>query len=278
MSKGFDAVSFQRERVRLRAEQETLLITLYAKTENVPGGIFYDRKALEIREQIDYDFGALHVPMGTRLTLCLRASKLDETARKFLERQPQGMVIHLGCGLDSRFERVDNGKVEWYDLDLPDVIELRGKFFTETGRYHMIPASVTDHDWFNRIPAQDGAVLIIAEGLMMYLPEQEVKALVLKLHEEYPGCTLAFDAYSTQVVRRITAHPSIQRTGAVIQWGIDEPTELESWADGMRFSEEWFFTQAREIERLGFGYRLMFKISGLFPAARKAHRILFYTL
>ena len=267
-----------KEKVQLKAEQETLLITLYAKTENVPGGIFFDEKALEIREGIDYDFSALHVPMGTRLTLCLRAGKLDETARDFLGRHPQGVVLHLGCGLDSRFERVDNGKVEWYDLDMPDVIDLRHRFFTESERYHMIASSVTDLGWMQRVAAHGRPVLVIAEGLMMYLPEQEVKALVLKLHEEYPGCALAFDAYSTQVVKRITAHPSIQRTGAAIQWGIDDPTDLESWADGIHFNDEWFYTQAPEIEKLGFGYRLMFKISGLFRAARKAHRILFYTL
>jgi len=267
-----------KEKVLLRAEQETLLITLYAKTENVPGGIFFDAKALEIRERVDYDFSALHVPMGTRLTVCLRAGKLDETARDFLARHPQGVVLHLGCGLDSRFERVDNGQVEWYDLDLPDVIELRRKFFTESERYHMIASSVTDLSWMQRVAAQGRPVQVIAEGLMMYLSEADVRALLLELHERYPGCELAFDAYSTQVVQRILAHPSIQKTGAVIQWGIDEPAELESWGDGIRFVEEWFFTQAGQIERLAFGYRLMFKISGLFRAARKAHRILYYAL
>jgi O-methyltransferase involved in polyketide biosynthesis len=173
---------------------------------------------------------------------------------------------------------VDNGSVEWYDLDLPDVIELRRRFFSETERCHMIASSVTDFDWMKKVSTQGRAVLVIAEGLLMYLKEADVKALLLKLQAEYPGSAFVFDAYSTQVVQRITAHPSIRSTGATIHWGIDDPKEIESWGKGIRLKEEWYFTQSREIEKLAFGYRLIFKLSGLFQAARKAHRILYYNV
>jgi O-methyltransferase involved in polyketide biosynthesis len=161
---------------------------------------------------------------------------------------------------------------------LPDVIALRRRFYEESKRYHMIASSVTDLDWAQPVSAQGRPVLVIAEGLLMYLKEADVKALLLMLQAEYPGCELIFDAYSTQVVRRITAHPSIQRTGATIQWGIDDPAEIEEWGEGIRLKEEWFFSQSQAIAGLPFGSRLMFGLAALFPAARKAHRILYFSL
>ncbi len=270
--------SAPKEKIHLKAEQETLLITLYSKAVNVPAGLPRGSKARQILEQLEYDFSALRVPLGTRLTVCLRAMKLDDIARDFLHDLPDCVVLHLGCGLDNRFQRVDNGRVEWYDLDLPDVIALRRRFYEECERCHMIASSVTDLEWTRFVSAQGRPVLVIAEGLLMYLEEPDIKALLLKLQAEYPGCSLAFDAYSPQVVRRISAHPSIQRTGATIQWGIDDARQIEAWGEGIRLNEEWYFDQSQAIARLAFGYRLVFALAALFPAARKAHRILHFNL
>ena len=89
---------------------------------------------------------------------------------------------------------------------------------------------------------------------------------------------MVFDAFSAFTARNVYRNPSLKKTGAVIQWGIDDPREIEKWAPGIHLNEEWFFDQAEEIDGLSFGYRLMFKISGLFAAARKAYRILDYNL
>lgn len=267
-----------REKIQLTAEQETLLITLYSKAVSPPSSVFFDEKSREILERVDYDFSRLRVPVGTRLTVCLRARKLDDYAREFLSRHPRGVVLHLGCGLDSRYTRVDNGEVTWHDLDLPEVIDLRKKFFEETHRYHMIPSSVTDLRWMGTVPRESRAVLVIAEGLMMYLEERAVKSLILKLKEDFPGCELVFDAYSRLTARSAKRHPSVRATGAVMRWGIDDAKAIESWAEGIRLKEEWTFTQSEHIEKLAFGYRLMFRLTGLFSVARKAHRILYYSL
>jgi O-methyltransferase involved in polyketide biosynthesis len=267
-----------REKVHLTAEQETLLITLYSRAVSHPRSVFFDEKSQEILERVDYDFSRLKVPVGTRLTVCLRARKLDDDAREFLASHPRGMVLHLGCGLDSRCTRVDNGEVTWYDLDLPDVIALRRKFFMEGPRYHMIPSSVTDLSWMDAVPRGNGNVLIIAEGLTMYLEELAVKALILKLKENLPGSELAFDAYSTLTARSVRRHPSVRATGATMHWGIDDARAIESWAKGIRLREEWTFTQSEHIGKLALGYRLMFRLTGLFSVARKAHRILYFLL
>ena len=267
-----------KEKIRMTPAQETLLITLYSKAMGCPESLFSDAKSLEILNQIDYDFSQLQVPVGTRLTVCIRAKKIDEYVMGFITSHPKGLVLHLGCGLDSRYIRVDNGNVEWYDLDMQEVIDLRKIFYDEPDRYHMIPDSVTNLRWAEMIPSQGRPVMVIAEGLMMYLTEEEVRSLILKLKESYPGCEFVFDAYSTLAARSVKGHPSIKRTGAVIHWGIDDPQAIEKWGDGIRLREEWYFTQSEAIETLAFGYRLMFRLSGLFLAARKAHRILYYTL
>ncbi len=267
-----------RKKIRLAPEQETLMITLYSKAMGCPDSLFDDDKSREILEQIDYDFTQLKVPVGTRLTVCIRARKIDDYVMGFLAKHPKGLVLHLGCGLDSRFTRVDNGDVEWYDLDMPEVIDLRKHFFEETARYHMIPSSVTNLRWAEMIPTQSHPVMVIAEGLMMYLTEEEARSLMLKLKEAFPGCEFVFDAFSTLTAKSVKGHPSIRRTGAVIHWGIDDAEDIEKWGDGIRLKEEWYFTQSEAIETLAFGYRLIFRLTGLFLAVRKAHRILYYAL
>jgi O-methyltransferase involved in polyketide biosynthesis len=161
---------------------------------------------------------------------------------------------------------------------MQEVIDLRKNFYQETDRYHMIPSSVIDLHWVETIPSQSRPVMIVAEGLMMYLTEQEVRSLTLKLKERYPGCEFVFDAFSTLAARSVKSHPSIRRTGAVIHWGIDDAEAIEKWRHGIRLREEWYFTQSEAIKTLAFGYQLIFRLSGLFLAARRAHRILYCTL
>jgi O-methyltransferase involved in polyketide biosynthesis len=142
----------------------------------------------------------------------------------------------------------------------------------------MIPSSVTNLGWVDSISSQGRPVLVIAEGLLMYLKEEEARALILKLQGTFPECEMVFDAYSTLTARNANKHPSIKKTGAVIRWGIDDALAIEQWAEGIRLKEEWYFTQSEDLEKLRFGYRLAFRAAELFPAAKKAHRILYYKL
>jgi O-methyltransferase involved in polyketide biosynthesis len=266
-----------KEKITLTAEQETLMITLYCKTLAAPKGVFADDEAWKLLEKIDYDFSRLKVKPGTRLTIFIRTKRLDDYVREFLSRAPDGIVLHLGCGLDTRFSRVDNGRVRWFDLDLPDVIDLRGKLFTESPRYRMIASSVADFGWLEKIP-RNRPVFIAAEGLLMYLSEEKVKELLLRLREAFPGSEIAFDAFSTLTARNIHRADVLKTTGASIHWGIDDPKQIETWAPGIRLVEEWSFFQSEDIDKLGWGNRMMFRLAGRFPAAAKAHRILYYSL
>lgn len=273
-------MAYEKQNILFKKEQETLLIPLCSKAieSRQPNPIFFDQKSLDMLDRIKYDFPRLKVPRKTSLMVCMRAAKIDDYARSFLSQHPEGIVLHLGCGLDSRFSRVDNGQVIWFDLDMPDVIELRRKFYDESNRYHMIASSVTDFSWADILPLHAQPALVIAEGLLMYLKEEDVKTLFQKLHQKIPGSSIVFDAFSTMTVKGVKYQPSIKSTGALVHWGIDNPREIEQWTEGIRFVEEWFFSQSETIAKLGLAYRLTFKLAGFFKAANKAHRILYFKL
>jgi len=268
----------EKTKITLTPEQETLLIPLYTKAQ--PGNpLFFDPKAQDILSQVDYDFTRLRVPYKTVILVCQRAKKLDAVTRDFLAGHPSGSVLHLGCGLDGRFWRVDDGKVEWYDLDMPPVIELRQRFYPASEqRYHMIASSVTDLEWVKLVIAAGRPVLVVAEGLLMYLGEAEVRRLLLRLQEAFPGCRLVADVFSRMTARLATRHPALKQTGASIGWGIDDPREIEAWSPGTHLLEEWFFTQDPDLDRLSLGYRLAYKLAGAFKMVQRAHRILYYQL
>jgi O-methyltransferase involved in polyketide biosynthesis len=264
-------------KVTLTPEQETLLIPLVAKAQP-ENPLFFDLRARDILNQVDYDWARLRVPYKTIVLICQRTKKLDAATRAFLAERPDGVVIHLGCGLDSRFWRVDNGQVEWYDLDMPPVIELRRQFYAGHERYHLIASSVTDLEWVDSVAAAGRLTLIVAEGLLMYLGEAHVRRLLLRLREAFPGCRLIADVFSRLTARSATRHPSLKQTGASIGWGIDDPCQVEGWAPGIHLLEEWYFTQDPDLDRLSPGYRLAYKLAGTLDVVRRAHRIVYYQL
>jgi O-methyltransferase involved in polyketide biosynthesis len=171
--------------------------------------------------------------------IILRNRKFDHYTRDFLDRHPQAAVVHIGCGLDSRFERVDNGQVEWYDLDLPDVIELRRKLIGDEGeRYHLLGYSVLENAWLKAVSAHHQCpFLFVAEGVSMYLKEAQIKSLVRMLNDQFPGAELIFDAYSP--IHNIVSNLQSARFGFRTYWGIWHGQKLESWADGIHLLDEW---------------------------------------
>jgi len=184
---------------------ETLLIPLYIRgmESQRPDALIKDRKAVELVAQMSLDFSRVkRIPLSeaNKLVIVLRNREFDRYARDFLARRPGAVVVHIGCGLDSRFERVAerNNQVEWYDLDFPNVIELRRKFIgDEKERYHLVGCSVLDNAWLEAVSAhQQRPFLFLAEGVSMHLKETQNKSLVLTLRDHFPGAELVFDAYS----------------------------------------------------------------------------------
>jgi len=274
----------EKQKIRLAAEKETLLVPLFSKAaeSSRPHPILVDPKAQEILQHIDYAFEDLDIPRQTLITLAMRAKKLDSWVSDHLRRSDDPVVVQLGCGLDSRVLRVgfDRGACEgaWYDVDYPDVIELRRRFFDETACYHMIPSSVAERGWLDRVAEASGPACIVAEGLLMYLHEEEVKRLFLDLQSRLPGSEIVFDAFSRLTAKSANRHPSIKKTGAHIYWGIDDSRQIETWGPGIRLLDEWYFSESEDISRLAFRDRLLFRTVGMVGMVKRAHRILRFRL
>jgi methyltransferase (TIGR00027 family) len=266
------------ENVRLTQEKETLLITLYCRAmeSKSTDPILRDAPAEAILDKIDYDFSKLEISRNAQLTTAIRAKQLDLWAQAFIAANPNATVLHLGCGLDSRPYRLTlPAGVRWYDVDYPEVIELRRRLYPEQSGYQMISTSVTEPGWLEAIPA-DNPALIIAEGLTMYLSEKDVKTLFQRIVAHFPTGQLAFDAYNSLGIRAARNHKSIRATGAVIGWGTDSPRELESWNPRLKFIEEWSFMGADGVNKLPPLPRFMLKLSSLIPKIKNLHRLLRY--
>ncbi len=236
-------------------------------------GLFEDRDAEYAITQIDYDFSKLHIQSKTQILLSIRGAQIDDLSIKHLRKHPGSTVVYLGCGLDARARRLTVSAKLWYDLDFPQVIDIKKQLYPETENYKYIPASVTDWDWMDRVECNNNPVLIIAEGLLMYLSEQDVKSLFLKMRDKFKDVTFIFDAYSSFTAKRVKNHPSLKETGAIIQWGVDSPKTLEAFGSGIAYMKTIYLTDNSTIENLSCGYHMMFWLADKFKAAREAHRI-----
>jgi methyltransferase (TIGR00027 family) len=239
----------------LSGVSETLLVTLYlrAMESQRPDALIKDEKAVELVTRMSYDFARVRqIPLSeaNKLVIILRNREFDRYARDFLARNPEAVVVHIGCGLDSRFERVAerNSQVEWYDLDFPDVIALRRKFVGDEGeRYHLLGCSVLDNAWLEAVSAhRQRPLLFLAEGVFMYFEEAQVKSLVMRLRDRFPGAELVFDAYSPLTVWRHNLQTSTSKINLRVRWGIWRGQEIERWGDGIRLLDEWGFLDEPE--------------------------------
>lgn len=161
--------------MKLNNESKTLFIPLYGKALMSKEKLFIDDpKAEEIIKSIDYDFSRLKQAKWLSMFMAVRSKIMDEICLRYISENHNLTIIHLGCGLDSRCLRVGKKCNKWYDIDFPNVIELRKKFYSENENYEMIGSSVTDLQWLDNIDKDDNT-LVVAEGLTMYLSEEEIK-------------------------------------------------------------------------------------------------------
>jgi len=258
---------------------ETLLLPLYIRAleSQRPDAIIKDEKAVALIQNLAYDsswMDQMKVGEDDKAFIILRNQEFDRCVRNFLDRHPQAVVVHIGCGLDSRFERVDNCQVEWYDLDLPEVIELRRKLIRGEGdRYHHLSCSALDNDWMDTVSMlQPSPTLFLAEGVFMYFEEAEAKELVLSLQEHFPGAELVFDAVSPYIVWTSNLRFARTKIGARYHFGLKHGKDLEKWADGVRLLDEWFLLDHFEPRLAKFQWMRRF------PFLAKAAGIYHYRL
>lgn len=221
--------------VELGSVQKTLLLPLWGRAVETKKArpLLVDRTACRIVESIRYDFSTIsqNISFISQLAWIARSLHTDRTIREFLERRPGAAVVNLGSGMDTTFERVDNGRLRWYDLDLPDVIELRRKYIPESDRRKFIACSLLDDRWLGQLPAAD-SIFFLASGVFYYFEEAQIKAFLIKLAHTFPGSEILFDACTPRGVR--AANQKVIKAGgmdesAVLRWGLQSVREMESW-------------------------------------------------
>lgn len=261
------------ENLNLSPVSETLYIPLYCRAMETqrPNPIIVDNEAVAITKQMDQELANSASPLARALvgrklpkrlpiTMALRARRFDTYVRDFMYRHENPVFVSMGCGLDTRFQRLDNGHIEWYDLDLLEVIALRWKHFSDSERYHMIASSVLDFKWIDRLAHLKGRpIMFLAEGLFMYLTEPGVKELVLRLQAAFPGSELVCEVFSSRWVKRMDSFYVKRKFQKQLfldeevrfTFGIADSREMELWNEGITFLDDWTYFDDDD-PRLGF--------------------------
>lgn len=237
---------------------ETLLITLdiRAKDYKAENSVLNDKKSAEIVERIDYDFSSLENDDKNYIGILARAKIMDREVRRFIEKYPDCHIVSLGSGLDTRFHRVDNGSIHWYDLDFPEVIELRRKFFEENERVKFISKSVSDPSWTEEIRNEDKKLLIISEGMIMYLAPEEVRKFLHILTDHFDGFELHLDCVPKNAVHRASRNKAVKKTKSEYLFGSSNGKEILAFNPKLRQIGHINFTD--EFKSLLKGFQRVF--------------------
>jgi len=231
--------------IDLHSVQKTLLLPLWGRAEETRKRkpLLVDKAAVEMINRIDYDFTtiATNISLITQLAWIARSLHIDRVIRQFLQNHPRGTIVNIGCGLDTTFERVDNGSLFWYDLDLPDVIALRNQFITDSERRKHLACSFLDDGWCSELNVED-SILFIAAGVFYYFEEDQMKRCLSRLAGLFSGGEMFFDAASPLGMR--TANKVVIQAGGMdkssfLKWGIESAYEIQSWDNRIRIVEEF---------------------------------------
>ncbi|MCH9813228.1 MAG: class I SAM-dependent methyltransferase [Epsilonproteobacteria bacterium] len=254
---------------QLKEVSETALITLWSRAveqkEKPP--ILIDKVAVCMVEQIDYDFSKLDSAWKSQVGVCIRAKLIDEQVSVFIEKNSDAVVVSLGAGLDSRFLRVDNGKVRWYDVDLAPVIEMKQKFIQPEDRYTMLSCSMFETEWLERVLSHQAPTFIIMEGVLMYFDSEDVSDLLVGIVETLVGATIVFDSIHPYLVSHSDKHDSVKHMNAPFKWGIKDASEITAIDSRLQVMEVkslfdfypkrwrwvWYVTRISVLKRLMCG-------------------------
>jgi O-methyltransferase involved in polyketide biosynthesis len=258
-------VTTERLRVDLSGAPQTMLATLYAKAldADFKEPILGDRFAKRIVERIDYDWTKTTINARRVPSVTSRTAHFDAWTAQFLAAHPHAVVLHLGCGLDSRFFRLQPGPgVEWYDVDYPEVSALRSQLYPAAEHYHVVAASVTDPGWLADISA-DRPTLMIGEGLTMYLTEQDGIALLRRVVGHFGSGELQFDAFNSLGIKSQVLNPVVRRSGSTLRWAINGPDDILAAVPGARLMawQRWF--ESDTFAKLPRSARIMGKAMAL---------------
>jgi O-methyltransferase involved in polyketide biosynthesis len=260
------------EKVHLTEEKATLLATLYGRALDArsPHPILGDTLAAQVVERIDHDFARTGITRRSAASVAFRARLIDGWATEFLTAHPDAVVLHLGCGLDTRAHRLDRPPgTDWYDVDYPEVVDLRRRLLPELPGHTTIGSSVTDLAWLDQVPGDGRQVLVVAEGLFYYLDAARGRELVRRIVDRFAGGEFVFDAMSGLGLRLQVFNKPVRVAHAKMHWAIDGPQDLLSIHPKLRSAT---MLSALDLTGPGLptGYRVAARLMRAVPGMAKA--------
>lgn len=219
----------------LTGSAETMLQSFYARAKysRKKTAKFYDAKAIELVKKIDYDFSKAEKDSTMSNGVIARTIVFDELVKDFINKNPDCTVVNIACGLDTRFYRMDNGRITWYNVDLPETIAVRDAIYHESGRVSTIGISATDPAWADKV-AKRGKMLFIIEGLSMYLTSDENAQMLSIIRDKFDNATVLMECLAKKWVNKEHTEKSIHDTGAKFVFGADTFDDLGKAADGFK--------------------------------------------
>jgi O-methyltransferase involved in polyketide biosynthesis len=235
--------------LKLGDVQTTALIPLAVKANETlrKNPRFKDQKAVEIIRTLNIDTKQYDKFMSHEGVVA-RTIMLDRQLKGIIKKYPDTVVVNVGAGFDDRFSRVDNGRILWFDLDLPDSIAARKKAFSERGRVMMISGSALEDDWCEQVrralAGRRSKPVFIAEGLFMYLTLEQIRTFLEVLKNNFPdGGILIAEQNSKLMQKNEKHHDTVRNTNAHFRSGTDSGQEIADLTDGIKLIEEHSFNE-----------------------------------
>lgn len=252
---------------------KTLYIPLYGKAYvSKRGIILHDPVAESIWEAEGFPLKRKARSKWLAYYMAMRASVFDSWVKKQMDADPDAVVLHIGCGMDSRCFRVDAELHEWFDIDFPDVIRERKRYFQDTDRYHMLGADVSTAEWLNQLPA--GNAIVVMEGVSMYLRPDQLKGTLDALCEHFDRVRLLMDCYTKFAAKASRLKNPINSVGVTNVYGIDDPKILEG--KGLSFIREGEMTPDALVNELSGREQKVFRMVYAGSVAKKLYRLYEY--
>ncbi|UQX09354.1 class I SAM-dependent methyltransferase [Candidatus Mycobacterium methanotrophicum] len=260
--------------------EQTAFVTAYARAldSRWPRPILDDTLSDDIVAKIDDDFQALGVPSSAVRQTALRAKLLDDRVRAFISEHPDAVVVALGAGLDRGMQRVKPpATVDWYSVDLPNVIALRDQLPPADDHAHSVAASLADDGWADSIPP-DRPTMLIADGLLAFLPESVIVSLFRGIPEYFRSGELALNDYGrVGQVSLLAMKVAFSAVGN--QWayrGFKDARVPESWNPRLRLVEEAGLAHAPEVDLYPAAARVSTRLMGMSRAGARTAQVLRY--
>lgn len=248
---------------------KTLYIPLRGKAfVSARGIILHDPKAEEIWAAEAFPLKGKSRSGWLACYMGMRAAVFDRWLAEKLAADPEAVVLHIGCGLDSRCERVGTRGHRWFDIDFPDVIAERRRWYQETGGYQMVCADVMEADWLTALPA--GNAIVVMEGVSMYLPPAALREVLERIAAHFDKVSLLMDCYTTLAAKASRYQNPINDVGVTEVFGMDDPTVLDGFVRELEMTPAALVNELRGMERQVF--RALFGGS----IARKLYRLYEY--